>query len=103
MSVLIKKIKRIINSRAYIFKGIYNSIIKKIYIEKVSIERMKICRSNICGYYDKKGESEMAIGNMGKETCSICGCILKVKTRVLECNCALEELSEEPLWKSVKL
>jgi len=60
-----------------------------------------MCRSNKCGHYDEHGTSELAIGNMGAETCEICGCILKVKVCCKKCNCALEEVNEEPLWKSI--
>lgn len=103
MKSWLKKIKRIIKSRNQIIKGLFNSLILRVKIEQVARERLSICRNNKCGYYDKDGSSEMAIGNMGKETCAICGCILKVKTRVPECDCALEELEEKPLWRAVKL
>lgn len=103
MSLWRRKIKRIIKSNSQIAKGLFNSIIIKVKVEQIAKERLLICRKNSCGYYDKDGKSDMAIGNMGKETCAICGCILKVKTRVPECSCALDEIEKKPLWDSVKL
>jgi hypothetical protein len=98
-----KKINRIRNSYKNIFKGFYYTLFKYYKIECISKERLKICRTNKCCHYDKHGTSDMAIGNMGKETCAVCGCILKIKTRVMDEHCPLDEIKVEPLWSSVNI
>lgn len=51
----------------------------------MSLKRMKHCKT--CEHNIK-----------GK--CGICGCILKLKTRVPESECALSQIDEEPKWKA---
>lgn len=95
------KLIRICINRYKILSGILNILFKKYPTEYIAKDRLNICRSNICGYYDKHGDSDKAIGNCGEESCAACGCILKIKVRSMECSCGLEELDKEPLWKSV--
>lgn len=95
-----KRKKKIWENRNKIFEGIKNFIFRKQYIEKIANERINICRQNTCGFYDQYGISEMAIGNMNKESCAACGCVLQLKTRSLKSSCGLEEIDLTPLWKN---
>lgn len=99
-SSILKKSKRIWRSKFQIINGLINYITEDMFAAKVSIDRMHFCLH--CEHYDENGTSELAIGNGGGESCDICGCLLQVKTRCLECECALSELGREPLWKEVK-
>ena len=78
-------IKNIVSNRKKIAKGSLNFLIRKSKIEDMSLERMKHCKT--CEHNIK-----------GK--CGICGCILKLKTRVPESECALSQIDEEPKWKA---
>ena len=87
----------IIKSFRKIIKGIWNSIFGTTEIKSVAQYRQEICQSNKCGHYDRFGLSENAVLR-GEPSCDICGCNIKFKTSVMEEECTLSEIGEEPLW-----
>jgi len=91
---------RIWKNKGKILEGIKNYIYTTRSNRKIARDRLNICRTDECSHYDPIGESEKAI--KGKESCGICGCILKLKVNCLSCSCALEELNKEPLWKNIE-
>ena len=92
---------KIWKNKGKILEGIKNSIFTTMQIRKVSKERLDICRQDLCDQYDPLGEMPNAAVK-GKESCGICGCLLKLKVKCLSCSCALEEQAKEPLWKAVE-
>lgn len=65
----------------------------------MSNERTRICKSNKCGHYDKDGSGPNAFVK-GKPACGVCGCNIKFLTSLPESTCSLQDIEQEPLWKS---
>jgi len=70
--------------------GIWNYITRPAKIEIESRRRTKICMT--CPLVDLKGDQCFAKGT--QPCCSVCGCSLKLKTRVLDEHCP----ADTPRW-----
>lgn len=73
--------------------GIWNHLTGRN--KRLSEKRIEICKA--CDYYDKNGESELAVFK-GTPACSLCGCTLLFKTKIPSEQCSLQELNQEPKW-----
>ena len=82
-------------NKLHIFKGMWNTIFKKQYIERISAERLEICA--YCPEIDLDGTKCMMPGT--NPCCGKCGCSLALKTRDLTSSCG--DL-ENPRWHAVK-
>ena len=79
--------KNIVRNRKKILEGVSNYIKKDVNVEAIAQKRLLLCEN--CQKNDNG-------------TCSICGCILKLKTRSMASSCPLDEIGEEKLWDSVE-
>lgn len=86
------KLIRIWKKKGKILEGIKNSIFKKEDIEVIAQERMIAC--NNCPYIGRRDEDcEFGFG----PCCTICGCVLGYKLRVMSESCPHPD---GPLWSA---
>lgn len=88
--------KQIIQSRWLYFKNKDKDWFK---------ERKEICNGCVYNskFLDKKNFKSRLISlvNFKNDYCTVCKCPLKYKQSLPESNCGLEEILEEPKWKSI--
>ena len=76
-------IKKAWEARSQILEGLKNSIFVNKKIEEIASERMAIC--NTCDHLDKEGTNCLVPGT--QPCCSLCGCCMSLKSRVLSAKC----------------